>query len=123
MLAKSGDPFDRKDWIFEIKYDGYRLLCEKDGEDVILHSRNGNDLSATFPEITQAVKNKLDIEVGETTDDDKFTLVELECIGACGGAPAILMGETLHESITPEQVVEIIDQVDKDIDAGKFDHH
>ena len=55
MLAKSGDPFDRKDWIFEIKYDGYRLLCEKDGEEVTLHSRNGNDLSATFPEIAQAV--------------------------------------------------------------------
>ena len=55
MLARSGDPFDRKGWIFEIKYDGYRLLCEKNGDDVTLHSRNGNDLSATFPEITQAV--------------------------------------------------------------------
>jgi NADH-quinone oxidoreductase subunit E len=73
------------------------------------------------PEITNAVKQKLDIEVGETTDDGKFTLIELECIGACGGAPAILMGETLHETITPEQVeVEIIDQVSADIDAGKF---
>lgn len=74
-------------------------------------------------DITDAVRTKLNIEVGETTDDDKFTLVELECIGACGGAPAILMGETLHETITPEQVVAIIDQIDKDIEAGKFDHH
>jgi len=72
--------------------------------------------------ITDAVREKLDIEVGETTDDEKFTLVELECIGACGGAPAILMGERLHETITPEQVVEIIDQVSADIDAGKFGH-
>lgn len=75
------------------------------------------------PEITETVKNKLDIEVGETTADGKFTLIELECIGACGGAPAILMGEKLHETVTPEQVVEIIDQVSADIDAGKFDHH
>lgn len=73
-------------------------------------------------EITDAIREKLGIEVGETTDDDKFTFIELECIGACGGAPAILMGETLHETITPEQVVEIIEQVEKDIDAGKVGH-
>lgn len=55
MLAASGDAFSRKAWLFEIKYDGYRLLCQKEGNDVTLHSRNGNNLAATFPEITQAV--------------------------------------------------------------------
>ncbi|USO00213.1 MAG: NADH-quinone oxidoreductase subunit NuoE [Phycisphaeraceae bacterium] len=69
-------------------------------------------------EITDAVREKLGIEVSETTDDGKFTLVELECLGACGGAPAILVGETLHEKVTPEQVVEIIDRVEREIDAG-----
>ena len=69
-------------------------------------------------EITDAVRERLGIEVGETSDDGKFTLVELECIGACGGAPAILMGETLHEKITPDRVVEIIEQVEREIDSG-----
>jgi NADH-quinone oxidoreductase subunit E len=73
-------------------------------------------------QITDAVRAKLGIEVGETTDDGKFTLVELECLGACGGAPAILMGETLHEKITPEQVVAIIEQVERDLDAGRHAH-
>mgnify|MGYP001351537725 CR=1 FL=1 len=73
-------------------------------------------------QITDAVRARLGIEVGETTDDGKFTLVELECLGACGGAPAILMGETLHEKITPEQVVAIIEQVERDLDAGRHAH-
>ncbi len=55
MLATAGNPFDRKDWLFEIKYDGYRLLCVRDGDKVTLLSRNGNDLSDTFPEIVQAI--------------------------------------------------------------------
>lgn len=55
MLATAGDPFSRKDWLFEIKYDGYRLLAVRDGEEVKLVSRNGNDLSRTFPEIGEAI--------------------------------------------------------------------
>ncbi len=55
MLATAGDAFSRKDWLFEIKYDGYRLLALRAGDDVTLLSRNGNDLSRTFPEIREAV--------------------------------------------------------------------
>lgn len=66
-------------------------------------------------DITDAARQRLGIEVSETTDDGKFTLIELECIGACGGAPAILVGETLHEHVTPERVVEIIDEIDREL--------
>lgn len=55
MLATADKAFSRKGWLFEIKYDGYRLLCDKNGDEVTLISRNGNDLSLTFPEIVQAV--------------------------------------------------------------------
>ncbi|MCC6661441.1 MAG: NADH-quinone oxidoreductase subunit NuoE [Phycisphaerales bacterium] len=54
--------------------------------------------------LTQAIKDRLGIEVGETTDDGRFTLIELECLGACGGAPAMLIDETLHECVKPEDV-------------------
>lgn len=54
--------------------------------------------------ITQAVKSALGIDVGETTDDEAFTLIELECLGSCGTAPAILIDETLHENVTPAQI-------------------
>lgn len=51
MLATAGEAFDRTGWLFEFKYDGYRLLARKSGEAVELLSRNGRDLSALFPEI------------------------------------------------------------------------
>ena len=45
------------DWIYELKFDGIRLIATKDGEKVSLVSRNQNDLSARFAEIVDAVKN------------------------------------------------------------------
>ncbi|MEL6330231.1 MAG: NADH-quinone oxidoreductase subunit NuoE [Planctomycetota bacterium] len=74
------------------------------------------------PELTQSIKDKLDIEVGETTEDGKFTLIELECLGSCGTAPAALVNETLHENVTIEQMSEILDRVSRDIDEGKAGH-
>ncbi|MEM7283969.1 MAG: DNA ligase D, partial [Pseudomonadota bacterium] len=55
MLAESSEPFSGKRWVFEIKYDGYRLVCRKQGDSVLLNSRNGNDLTAVFPEISECV--------------------------------------------------------------------
>lgn len=63
--------------------------------------------------VTQAVKDKLGIDVGETTDDEAFTLIELECLGSCGAAPAVLVNETLHENVTPQRVAELVDEVRK----------
>jgi NADH-quinone oxidoreductase E subunit len=62
-------------------------------------------------QITEACKRTLGIDVGETTDDGEFTLVELECLGSCGTAPAALIDETLHENLTPEQVPALLDKV------------
>jgi len=62
-------------------------------------------------EITEACKRKLNIDVGETTDDGKFTLIELECLGSCGTAPAALIDETLHENLTPAKIGQAIDEV------------
>ncbi len=55
MLASSGEIFDNDNWLYELKYDGYRLLAEKNSSKVTLHSRNGHDLTASFPEIAQSV--------------------------------------------------------------------
>jgi NADH:ubiquinone oxidoreductase subunit E len=62
--------------------------------------------------LTDAVRERLDIELGETTDDGKFTLVELECMGACGEAPVALVDEELKKYCTPEDLVKAIDELD-----------
>lgn len=72
-------------------------------------------------EITEACKRKLGIDVGETTDDGKFTLVELECLGSCGTAPAALVDETLHENLTPAKMEQILDEVARQ--PGHAAHH
>jgi bifunctional non-homologous end joining protein LigD len=57
MLASSEErPFTRKGWVFELKYDGYRLLAERVAREPYLRSRAGHDLTATFPEIARAVR-------------------------------------------------------------------
>lgn len=57
MLARvAAEPFSRPGWVFEIKYDGYRLIAEKDGGAVTLRYRSGADATAVFPEITTALR-------------------------------------------------------------------
>lgn len=53
-------------------------------------------------------KAMLNIEVGETTEDGKFSIDALRCIGACGLAPVIMIGEKVYGNVTPEQVKEIM---------------
>jgi bifunctional non-homologous end joining protein LigD len=56
MLAETADaPFSRKEWLFEPKLDGYRVLAVRAGGDTKLLTRNGNDCGAAFPEVQRAV--------------------------------------------------------------------
>ena len=59
-------------------------------------------------QITDYVSQKLAIEVDQTTADGKFTLVELECLGACGDAPVMLCNEVLYTQLTPEAIDRLI---------------
>ncbi len=57
MLAESRDtPFARDGWVFEPKLDGYRVLATQNQGVASLKSRNGNDLTASFPDVARAVK-------------------------------------------------------------------
>ena len=62
------------------------------------------------PAILDTVKQQLGIGPGETTDDGVFTLLETRCIGACGLAPIINVGEDVYGRLTPDQVPEIIEK-------------
>ena len=62
------------------------------------------------PAILDTIRKQLHIETGETTDDGLFSLVETRCIGACGLAPIITIGEEVFGRLTPDQVPEIIEK-------------
>ncbi|HEX7090553.1 MAG TPA: DNA ligase D [Longimicrobiales bacterium] len=56
MLAETREkPFTRAGWLFELKYDGYRMVAAKEDGAGVLITRNGNDATATFPEIARAL--------------------------------------------------------------------
>ena len=58
MLATLADaPFDKKDWIFEIKWDGYRTIAEIEQGKVQIYSRNGLSFNGYFPEIARELED------------------------------------------------------------------
>jgi NADH-quinone oxidoreductase E subunit len=65
-------------------------------------------------DVTERLKRKLGIDLGETTADGKFTLVEYECLGSCGTAPAALVNDVLSEDITPESIDRLLDTLPDD---------
>ncbi|HSE29164.1 MAG TPA: non-homologous end-joining DNA ligase [Candidatus Saccharimonadales bacterium] len=67
------DPFDGDDWIFEIKWDGYRAIATKNKTHIELYSRNGNDFSQKYTRITEAILSLKDDVVldGEIVVVDK----------------------------------------------------
>lgn len=60
--------------------------------------------------ILDYIKNKLQINVGETTPDGLFTLKTAECLGACGYAPMMQLGKHYREHLTPAKVDAIIEE-------------
>ncbi len=57
MLATARDePFSKRGWLFEIKYDGYRLIAGREGPDAVLVSRSGGDFTETFPDVARALR-------------------------------------------------------------------
>jgi NADH-quinone oxidoreductase subunit E len=61
--------------------------------------------------ILQHIQDRLHIGVGETTPDKRFTLVEAECLGACGGAPAMQVGDAYYENLDPGKVDTILNEL------------
>jgi len=66
---------------------------------------NGSD------DIINYIKEKLNIQAGETTADGLFTLKPAECLGACGYAPMMQLGKTFREFLTKEKIDQIVDEL------------
>jgi NADH-quinone oxidoreductase subunit E len=85
--------------MYELKPVGQHKLCVCTNVSCMLR---GSD------DIVAHLKKKLGIGFGETTSDKKFTLKEVECLGACGGAPMMQIGREYHENLTSEKIDEIL---------------
>lgn len=58
--------------------------------------------------ILKVIKKQLGIDEGETTEDMKFSLQVVRCIGACSLAPAVAVNEKTHSYVTPDRIKEML---------------
>ncbi len=85
MLAETADaPFSREGWIFELKYDGYRLVCSRKDGEIRLYYRSGNDATDIYPDVVRTLtalpfENFLfDAEVVVLDDEAKPSIYRLQ---------------------------------------------
>ncbi len=89
--------------MYELKPVGKHKLCMCTNVSCML---NGAD------KIVGHLEEKLGVKLGETTEDGRYTLKEVECLGACGGGPAMQIDKKYHENLTPEQIDRILDELE-----------
>lgn len=64
--------------------------------------------------VLDEVKRILKVPVGETTPDGKFSIAGLRCVGACGLAPVVLVGDKTYGRVAPDGVKEILKEYEDD---------
>ncbi len=61
-------------------------------------------------DVVEYLEKKFGIKLGETTDDGRFTLRSVECLGACVKAPMMQVDKDYHENLTPESIDKVLEQ-------------
>jgi NADH-quinone oxidoreductase subunit E len=88
--------------MYELKPVGKHKICVCTNVSCMLR---GSD------QIVAYLNNKLGIKFGEITADGQFSLKEVECLAACGGAPMMQIGHTYYENLTPEKIDSILSEL------------
>ncbi len=86
--------------MYELKPVGRHKVCVCTNVSCMI---NGSD------RIVEHMQKRLGIRLGETSEDGRITLKEVECLGACGGAPMFQIGKKYYENLTPELIDSILD--------------
>ncbi len=87
----------------------YNLVYRKPvGEHVILLCDSISCWITGYEQILEHFKKRLGIGFGETTKDNKFTLLPMACLGACDRAPVLMVDDKMYDHLTVEKVDEIL---------------
>lgn len=82
------------------------------GKYVINICTNISCMLSDSDKIVTHLKKRLGIEFNETTSDQRFTLRQVECLGACANAPVVHIGNRYYEDLTPEKMDGILDELE-----------
>jgi len=87
----------------------YNLIFRRPvGRHVILVCDSISCYVMGYKSLYKALQAKINIRFGETTTDDRFTLLPNACLGCCDHAPALMIGKDLYRDVTPEQLDDIL---------------
>jgi NADH-quinone oxidoreductase subunit E len=89
----------------------YSLVFRKPvGRHVILVCDSVSCWIMGFEGLMNYLKQKLEIKLGETTRDERFTLLTIPCLGTCDHAPALMIDNELHRDLTTQKLDKILEQ-------------
>jgi len=90
----------------------YSMLHKKPvGKYVLQVCTNISCLLCNAEGIMEHLTRRLGIRPGQTSEDGKYTLVEVECLGSCGTSPVVQINDDYHEDLTPENLDRILDSL------------
>ena len=68
--------------------------------------------------LLEYLRERLGVEAGEVTPDGRFSFKKVECLGACVGAPVVMVGKTYHEGLDPDGLGRLLDALGEDGEEG-----
>lgn len=80
------------------------------GENVVLFCDSVSCWLMDGDKVCARIKQKLEIDYGETTSDGKYTLLPVTCLGDCDHAPVMMIGEELHHDLNETSVAKLFDE-------------
>ncbi len=89
------------------------IFREPVGKHVILLCDSVSCWIMGYPKIRQRLTERLGIDLGQTTQDGKFTMLPIVCLGDCDHAPALMVDEDLHHDLGVENVDQILENYKK----------
>ena len=78
------------------------------GKNVILFCDSVSCWICRGDDIKDHLSEKLNIDYGQTTEDDEFTLIPVPCLGDCNNAPVMMVGQDMHRNLTKAGIDQII---------------
>jgi NADH-quinone oxidoreductase E subunit len=80
------------------------------GRNIVQLCTNVSCMILGAEKLVDLLKNRYGLEPGGTTADGRFSMVIMECIGACGTAPAMLVNDDFYENLTEKSIQEILEK-------------
>ena len=88
----------------------YNLIFRKPvGRHVVMLCNSVSCWILVYERMREHLISRLGIQFGETTPDDRFTLLPIVCLGACDHAPAMLVDNELHTDLSPDRIDEVLE--------------